>query len=261
MFAAPRVPGRDRRAGRRVDVLRRLAVPQLGRHRALPGLPVRRGRAVRRRALSDRGEPRPPRADRQVVGRLRRDGRADAAPGRLRRARLARRRRAVRVLLPGRRSATSPASCATTSTAPTTSSSSACAAADHFDWDKLGKPLEVYGYAAAYSPDLEQPGQGAAAVRRRDRPPARRRVGAVARQGPGADGAAVRRRAALDAPHLPRRRQSDEYYLDLGAQAFAAELDRLGVDAHARALRRQARRADLPLPGAIRELVLALALP
>ena len=46
--------------------------------------------------------PRQPRADRQVVGRLRRDGRADAAPRRVRRARLARGRRAVRGLLRGR---------------------------------------------------------------------------------------------------------------------------------------------------------------
>ena len=46
--------------------------------------------------------PRPARPDRQVVGRLRRDGRADAAPRRVRSARLACRRRAVRVLLPAR---------------------------------------------------------------------------------------------------------------------------------------------------------------
>ena len=97
-----RLPGRDRRDGRRLDELRRLAVHRLHLDRAVHVLPVRRGRAVRRRALSDARAPRPPRADRQVVGRLRRDGRADAAAGRLRRARLARRRRAVRGLLPGR---------------------------------------------------------------------------------------------------------------------------------------------------------------
>ena len=45
---------------------------------------------------------RPSRADRQVVRRLRRDGRADAPAGRVRGARLARRRCAVRVLLPAR---------------------------------------------------------------------------------------------------------------------------------------------------------------
>ena len=55
--------------------------------------------ALRRRAVPDRRAPRPPRADRQVVRRLRRDGRPDAAARRLRRARLALRRRAVRGLL------------------------------------------------------------------------------------------------------------------------------------------------------------------
>ena len=49
-----RLPRGDRRLRRLLDVLRRLAVPQLGRHRPLPGLPLRRGRPVRRLALSDR---------------------------------------------------------------------------------------------------------------------------------------------------------------------------------------------------------------
>ena len=46
-----RLPAGARRVRRRVDELRRLAVPQLVEHRAVPRLPVRRGRAVRRRAL------------------------------------------------------------------------------------------------------------------------------------------------------------------------------------------------------------------
>ena len=58
-----------------------------------------------------------------------------------------------------------------------------------------------------------------------------------------ADALRSMRRIYLDAG------RSDEYYLDLGAQAFAAELDKLGVGAHARALRRHARAADVPLPG------------
>ena len=95
-----RVPAGDARVRRRVDELRRLAVPQLLEHRALPRLPVRRGRPVRRREVPDAAGPGAPRAERQVLGRLRRDGGADAAPRRVRRARLARRRRAVRVLLP-----------------------------------------------------------------------------------------------------------------------------------------------------------------
>ena len=96
-----RLPGRDRRVRRRLDELRRLAVPQLDRAPAATWTTC----ATRSSPFVDEryptlAEPRPPRADRQVVRRLRRDGRADAAPGRLRRARLARRRRAVRGLLP-----------------------------------------------------------------------------------------------------------------------------------------------------------------
>ena len=160
--------------------------------RPLPGLPVRRGPRLRRRPLPDARRPRPPRPDRQVVGRLRRDGRADDAAGRVRRARLARRRRAVRGLLPARVPAGRSRSCATTSTAPTTSSSSAWPAPTSFDFETWFPALDIYGYAAAYSPDPEQPGQGAAAVRRRHRPPDRRRLGAVARPRPGAHGASAR---------------------------------------------------------------------
>ena len=47
------MPRRGGRVRRRLDLARRLAVPQLEQHRALHGLPLRRGRAVRRRALSD----------------------------------------------------------------------------------------------------------------------------------------------------------------------------------------------------------------
>ena len=83
----------------------------------LHGLPLRRGGPVHRRALSDERRPRPSRAERQVVGRLRRDGRADAATGRVRRARVARGRRAVRVLLPARVPARRRGPCAITSTA------------------------------------------------------------------------------------------------------------------------------------------------
>src|SRR5207302_9432016 len=30
---------------------------------------------------------------------------------------------------------------------------------DHFDWDMAGKPFEIYGYACAYSPDPDRPGE------------------------------------------------------------------------------------------------------
>ena len=43
--------------------------------------------------------------------------------------------------------------------------------------------------------------------------------------------------------------KSDEYYLDLGAEAFRRELEAVGVDGRLlRAVRRQARRDRLALP-------------
>src|SRR5689334_6706542 len=31
--------------------------------------------------------------------------------------------------------------------------------AEHFDWERFGKPFEVYGYACAYTPDPDRPGE------------------------------------------------------------------------------------------------------
>ena len=52
--------------------------------------------------------------------------------------------------------------------------------------------------------------------------------------------------------------QADEYFLDLGAQAFAAELDKLGVE-HTLELFDGKHGGCVPVPGGIRELVLALS--
>ena len=108
--------------------------------------------------------------DGQVLGRLRRDGRADAAARRVRRARLARRRRAVRVLLSARVSATV-----------------ARTLRDHFDgsyevfFDAPARPPTTSTFSATARrsrstrtppptrPDPDRPGQAAAAVRARDR--------------------------------------------------------------------------------------------
>ena len=123
------------------------------------------------------------------------------------------------------------------------------AALDRFDMERF-RAIELYGYAAAYSPDPAQPGQGAAA--RSTSPPAgwsttcgrsgwrRTRCGWRPR---------TPTRCARCAGSTSTPGTRDEYFLDLGAQAFAAELDKLGVAAHARALRRQARRHRLALPG------------
>jgi hypothetical protein len=130
---------------------------------------------------------------------------------------------------------------------------------DHMEWEKWGPTLEMYGYAAAYSPDPASPGKAllpfdiATArlhddvwVQWLDKDPVR-----MAR----AHGDALRsmRRVYLDAG------RKDEYFLDLGATAFAAELDALGV-AHTLELF-DAKHGGIAYryPGAIRELVLALS--
>jgi hypothetical protein len=132
------------------------------------------------------------------------------------------------------------------------------AAADHFDWDRFAKPLEYYGYAACYSPDPANPGKAllpfdTATGRLIDDVWAQWLEKDPVRMAPSrADALRSMRRIYLDAG------RSDEYYLDLGAQAFAAELDKLGV-AHTLELF-DGKHGGLTYryPGAIRELVLAL---
>jgi S-formylglutathione hydrolase FrmB len=131
-------------------------------------------------------------------------------------------------------------------------------AADHIDWDKLGEPLEVYGYAAAYSPDPERPGKALlpfdiATGRLLDDVWAQWLDKDPVRMAPQyADALRSMHRIYLDAG------REDEYYLDLGAQAFAAELERLGI-AHTLELF-DGKHGGLTYryPGAIRELVVAL---
>jgi hypothetical protein len=133
------------------------------------------------------------------------------------------------------------------------------AGADHVDWTKSGAILEAYGYAAAYSPDPASPGKallpfdiGTAHLLDDvwalwlDKDPVR-----MAR----ARGEALRsmRRIYLDAG------RGDEYYLDLGAQAFARELDTLGVAYTLDLFDGKHGGIQYRYPGAIRELVLALS--
>ena len=228
----------------------------------LPGLPVRRGR---RRSSTSATRRSPSRDHRGLTGkssrRLRRDGRADAAPGRVRRARLARRRRAVRVLLPAGVPAASRASCATTSTAPGTSFFERAARRRPPRLGAVREPLELYGYAAAYSPDPEQPGQGAAAVRRRDRAADRRRLGAVARARTrcgwrrATPTRCARCAASTSTPGkqrrvLPRPRRA-------GVRAPSSTSSASSTRSSSSTARTAA--STYRYPGAIRELVLALA--
>ena len=66
------------------------------------------------------------------------------------------------------------------------------------------------------------------------------------------DALASMRRIYLDAG------RRDEYYLDLGAQAFAHELDKLGVEHTLELFDGKHGGITYRYPGAIRELVLAL---
>jgi hypothetical protein len=131
--------------------------------------------------------------------------------------------------------------------------------AGHFDWSRFGTPFEFYGYAASYSPDPARPGKAllpfeVSTGRIVDEVWERWLALDPVRMAPRhAEALRGMRRIYLDAG------KSDEWYLDLGAQAFAAELDGLGV-AHTLELF-DGKHGGLTYryPGAIRELVLALA--
>ncbi len=129
---------------------------------------------------------------------------------------------------------------------------------DHFDWSRFGKPFEIYGYACAYSPDPNRPGQAllpfeietgrlVADVWERwlERDPVRM----APRHG---DALAGMRRIYLDAG------RGDEWFLDLGAQAFADELRKLGVEYSLELFDGKHGGITYRYPGAIRELLLAL---
>ena len=129
---------------------------------------------------------------------------------------------------------------------------------DHFDWSRFGKPFEMYGYACCYSPDPDRPGD---ALLPFDTATGRL-VPDVWEQwlvrdpvvmAPGhADALRSMRRIYLDAG------RSDEYFLDLGAQAFSEELTQLGVDHTLELFDGKHGGITYRYPGAIRELVLAL---
>jgi enterochelin esterase-like enzyme len=133
------------------------------------------------------------------------------------------------------------------------------AAADHLDFETWAPGIETYGYAAAYSPDPANPGKALLPFDIRtgrliddvwaqwlDLDPVR-----MAR--PHADALRSMRRIYLDAG------RADEYFLDLGAQAFAAELEALGIEYTLELFDGKHGGLTYRYPGAIRELVLALS--
>jgi len=117
--------------------------------------------------------------------------------------------------------------------------------------------LELYGYAAAYSPDPAQPGKALIPFDEHGR-----LIDEVWEQWLAKDPVRMAPERA-DALRSMRRIHveagtSDEYYLDLGAQAFAAELDKLKVNYTLELFDGKHGGLTYRYPGAIRELVLAL---
>ena len=126
-----------------------------------------------------------------------------------------------------------------------------------FDLERF-RPIELYGYAAAYSPDPAAPGKALL--------PVDLATGALVedvwaqwlekdpvRMAPAhADALRSMRRIYVDAG------SRDEYFLDLGAQAFAARLDAIGAEHTLELFDGTHSGVAWRYPGAIRELVTAL---
>jgi hypothetical protein len=129
----------------------------------------------------------------------------------------------------------------------------------NFDFGRFGGPLEVYGYACAYSPDPARPGEALLPFELETG----RLVEAVweqwlvrdpVRMAPErTDALRSMRRIYLDAG------RSDEWFLDLGAQAFAGQLSKLGVEHSLELFGGAHGGIAYRYPAAIRELVLALS--
>jgi S-formylglutathione hydrolase FrmB len=131
------------------------------------------------------------------------------------------------------------------------------AEAERFDFKRFA-PWEVYGYAAAYSPDPDAPGKALvpfdAHGRLIDDVWAQWLAKDPVRMAPArADALRSLRRIYLDAG------RADEYHLDLGAQAFATELSRLGVDYTLELFDAGHANIGYRYPAAIRELAVALS--
>jgi enterochelin esterase-like enzyme len=131
------------------------------------------------------------------------------------------------------------------------------AGSDRFDAERF-RAIELYGYAAAYSPDPERPGKALLPVdlvtgRLVDDVWAQWLEKDPVRMAPAhADALRSMRRIYLDAG------TRDEYFLDLGAAAFAAELEKLGAQHTIELFDGTHAGLAWRYPGAIRELVLAL---
>lgn len=130
-----------------------------------------------------------------------------------------------------------------------------------FDWSRYGAAFSLYAYACAYTPDPDRPGRALL--------PFDLRTGRVNDEvwqrwlaldpvrmaQPHVDALRAMRRIYLDAG------RRDEFFLDLGAQAFSDELTRLGVEHTLELFDGTHGGISYRYPDAIRELVLALREP
>lgn len=134
----------------------------------------------------------------------------------------------------------------------------AARASDPFDWSTFGTALSIYAYAAAYSPDPARPGE----VLLPFEPATGRLIPEVwerwlahdpVRMAPRhAEALRSMRRIHLEAGNR------DDYYLDLGARAFADRLDELGVEHTFELFDGRHGGISHRYPGAIRELLSGL---
>ena len=133
------------------------------------------------------------------------------------------------------------------------------AEAETISFEKHGGPLEIYGCGSCYSPDPDNPGKALLPFeidtgRLVDEVWQRWLALDPVRMAPDhGDELRSMRRIHLDAG------RSDEYFLDLGAQAFSGELAKLGVEHTLELFDGKHGGLTYRYPGAIRELVLALA--
>jgi S-formylglutathione hydrolase FrmB len=133
------------------------------------------------------------------------------------------------------------------------------AAADRLEFERFGAPLNTYAMGCCYSPDPDRPGHPLL--------PFEISTGKLideiwqlwlawdpVRMAPGhAEALRSMHRIYLDAG------RSDEWYLDLGAQAFASELEKLGVEYTLELFDGSHGGLGYRYPGAVRELVTALS--
>ena len=130
-----------------------------------------------------------------------------------------------------------------------------------FNWGRYGDALSMYAYACAYTPDPEHPGKPLLPF-----DPATGRLveeiwqrwlelDPVRMAEPHADALRRMRRIYLDAG------RQDEFFLDLGAQAFSDELTRLDIAHTLELFDGKHGGISYRYPGAIRQLVLSLREP